>query len=140
MSVDSVVCNVSPENIVHDLERRFRTVVLTQQATRDAIPTVWVRREGVRDVLSYLKNTVSKPYVMLYDLTGIDERVRNHRNGQPESDFTVVYHLMSFARNEDVRIKVPLSERDLRVSSICDLWPNANWYENEAWDMAFMDS
>ncbi len=47
---------------------------------------------------------------MLYDLTAIDERVRNHRQDQPESDFTVVYHLLSFDRNEDIRIKVPLKE------------------------------
>ena len=40
---------------------------------------------------------------MLYDLTAIDERVRTHRDGQPASDFTVVYHLLSFERNEDVR-------------------------------------
>ena len=43
---------------------------------------------------------------MLYDLTAIDERMRTHREGQPASDFTVVYHLLSFERNEDVRLKV----------------------------------
>ena len=45
---------------------------------------------------------------MLYDLTAIDERMRVHREGQPASDFTVVYHLLSFSRNEYIRIKVPL--------------------------------
>ena len=45
---------------------------------------------------------------MLYDLTAIDERMRVHREGQPASDFTVVYHLLSFDRNEYIRIKVPL--------------------------------
>jgi NADH-quinone oxidoreductase subunit C/D len=41
---------------------------------------------------------------MLYDLTVIDERVRSHREGQPESDFTVVYQLLSLAYNEDIRL------------------------------------
>ena len=45
---------------------------------------------------------------MLYDLTAIDERMRIHPEGPPASDFTLVYHLLSFDRNEYVRIKVPL--------------------------------
>lgn len=38
---------------------------------------------------------------MLFDLTVIDERLRQHREGQPPSDFTIVYHLLSFERNAD---------------------------------------
>ena len=45
---------------------------------------------------------------MLYDLTAIDERRRSNRLNQPESDFTIVYHLTSLDRNDDIRIKVPL--------------------------------
>jgi NADH:ubiquinone oxidoreductase subunit C len=40
----------------------------------------------------------------LYDLTAIDERARSHRERQPESDFTVVYQLLSLAYNEDIRL------------------------------------
>ena len=73
---------------------------------------------------------------MLYDLTAIDERMRTHREGQPASDFTVVYHLLSFDRNEYVRIKVALAdELACRCRRITDLWPAANWYEREVWDM-----
>ncbi len=46
---------------------------------------------------------------MLYDLTAIDERSRKDKTGLPESDFTIVYHLTSLERNEDIRIKVPLT-------------------------------
>ena len=72
---------------------------------------------------------------MLYDLTAIDERMRMHREGQPPSDFTVVYHLLSFERNEYVRIKVALAEGRLSLPTITHLWPAANWYEREVWDM-----
>ena len=72
---------------------------------------------------------------MLYDLTAIDERVRVHRPGQPESAFTVVYHLLSYGRNADIRVKVPLREERLSLPSIVGLWPSANWYEREVWDM-----
>ena len=72
---------------------------------------------------------------MLYDLTAIDERTRIHREGQPPSDFTVVYHLLSVERNEDVRIKVPLQGDRPTIPTITDLWPAADWYERELWDM-----
>ena len=54
-------------------------------------------------VLSFLKNEISKPYKMLYDLTAVDERIRQHRNGIPGCDFSIVYHLTSFGRNQDIQ-------------------------------------
>ena len=72
---------------------------------------------------------------MLHDLTAIDERARENRRGQPEGDFTVVYHLLSHERNADIRIKTALRDDDLSVPSIVGLWPSANWYEREVWDM-----
>jgi NADH-quinone oxidoreductase subunit C/D len=122
-------------DIVQELQGRFGEAILTEQVTRDHIPTLWVPEASVRDVLSYLKLEARQPYRMLYDLTAIDERVRAHRGGQPASDFTVVYHLLSFERNADVRIKVPLNDEHPSVPTITDIWPAANWYEREVWDM-----
>ncbi len=76
-----------------------------------------------------------KPYRTLYDLTAVDERVRSNRHELPDSDFTVVYHLLSYDRNEDLRIKVPLKEEFPAAQSVVDIWPSANWYEREVWDM-----
>ena len=67
----------------------------------------------MRDVLRYLKLEAERPYRMLYDLTAIDERTRAHRDDQPASRFTVIYHLLSFERNADIRLKVALTETDL---------------------------
>lgn len=125
----------SSESIIQEISSRFGSGVLGVQATRDAFPTIWVERSILRDAIRLLKSGISQPFRMLYDLTIIDERLRTHRQGQPESDFTVVYHLMSFDRNEDIRVKVPLSKDAARIPSIVDIWPSANWYEREAWDM-----
>ena len=76
------------------------------QSTSDGIPTFWIHQDRLLEVLGYLKERSEQPYGMLYDLTCIDERHRDHREGQPPSDFTVVYHLLSFGRNQDLRIKV----------------------------------
>jgi NADH-quinone oxidoreductase subunit C/D len=46
-----------------------------------------------------------------------------------------VYHLLSFERNEYIRIKVPLKRDQPPIDTITDLWPSANWYEREVWDM-----
>ena len=121
--------------IVEDLRKRFRPQILAEQTTVDNIPTIWVDRDGLTGILRYLKTEVANPFEMLYDLTAIDERERQRRQGQPDSSFTVVYHLLSFERNSDIRIKVPLLDASPSLSSITGLWPSADWYEREVWDL-----
>lgn len=123
------------QTIQEDLQKAFPGIPIELQATRDDIPTLWVTRDTVRDVLRHIKKDVEDPYRTLYDLTVIDERVRANRQGQIESDFTVVYHLLSYGRNEDLRIKVALKGDFPSLPTITDIWPAANWYEREAWDM-----
>lgn len=117
--------------IVDELCERFGPDAFVVQPTADGVPTLWIGRNDLHNVLAFLKPN----YPMLYDLFGIDERVRSHRQGQPPADFTVVYHLLSLARNADIRLKVPLREPDLELPTIINLWPAANWYERETWDM-----
>ncbi|MGH9516406.1 MAG: NADH-quinone oxidoreductase subunit C/D [Terriglobales bacterium] len=121
--------------VYEELQRKAGEGVLTSQATRDGIPSFWSPKEKVHGLLRFLKEEVLQPYRMLYDLTAIDERPKKHREGQPASDFTVVYHLLSFDRNEYIRIKVPLQDGHVTLSTITDIWPAANWYEREVWDM-----
>lgn len=122
-------------NIIQDLKAHFLDDFLAEQATADGIPTVWIRPSGVISVLRWLKTDVSQPYSFLYDLTAIDERTRTRRDGQPASDFTVVYHLLSYDRNEDIRVKVPLKGEYPSLPSLTPAWPMANWYECEVYDM-----
>lgn len=121
--------------LIPELQRRFGSDAIVPQATRDRIPTVWTSADRVRDVLRHLKQAAPQPYRMLYDLTAIDERERTARQDQPPSDFTVIYHLLSCDRNEDLRVKVPLLGGRISVPSVTDLWPAANWYERELWDL-----
>jgi NADH-quinone oxidoreductase subunit C/D len=121
--------------VISDLKTTFNDAILAVQPTCDNIPTLWVSRDKARDVLRHLQSGVERPYRTLYDLTAIDERSRSHRIGQPQSDFTVVYHLLSYDRNDDIRIKVPLTEDSFSLSTVTGLWESANWYEREVWDM-----
>ena len=122
-------------NSIDDLPGLFGPAIVGIQPTRDAIPTFWVGAAGVKDVLRHLKAPAGGAFAMLYDLTAIDERERKSRDGQPPSDFTVVYHLLSYERNQDVRLKVALQGDSPQLDTITDLWPSADWYEREAWDM-----
>lgn len=120
--------------VVVALQSRFGADAFCIQSTRTGMPVVWVKREQIVDVISFLKQ-LPQPYVMLLDLSAMDERVRTHRQGLPKSDFTVFYQLMSLERNSDVMLKVALAEDDLSVPSVTGLFPNANWYECEVWDL-----
>ncbi len=123
------------QGIVDALKTLTEPGVVSEQPSRDGIPTCWVPRQEIHGVLRRLKTGVEKPYRFLYDVTAVDERVRTHREGQPPGDFTLVYHLFSYERNEYVRIKTALELNALSVDTITDMWPAANWYEREVWDM-----
>jgi NADH-quinone oxidoreductase subunit C/D len=117
--------------LADDLVARLGDAVLHNQACIDDIPTLWVAADRLLQVLGQLK----PEYPMLFDLFGIDERLREHRNGQPDADFTVVYHLLNFAPVRELRIKCAVIEPKGDIPSVVSIWPNANWYEREAWDM-----
>ncbi len=126
---------MSQTTIIDELCTRFGQDSFSVQPTRDGIPTVWTSKGKVHEALQFLKQEIARPYKMLYDLTAIDERVRRVRQDQPPSDFTVVYHLLSFERNEDLRLKIPLTGTASGLPTVTDLWPAANWYEREIWDL-----
>jgi NADH-quinone oxidoreductase subunit C/D len=122
-------------NLLEELLLRFENEIISFDSYCDHIPVLWLPRDGFKALLSYLRSSASIRFQMLFDITAIDERVRVNHLDQPISDFTVTYHLMSFSDNCDIRIKVALSAADLNIPTITDLWPNANWYERECWDM-----
>ena len=114
------------------LDQQFPGTSLYTQQTVDKIPTIWIERSRLREIIRFVKTS---GFEMLFDLCGVDERQREHRNGLPTADFTIVYHFLSFRDGTELRLKVGVSISDANVPSIHDIYPNANWYEREAWDM-----
>jgi len=121
--------------VVRELMDHLDESNVAVQQTLDDIPTVWVSRDRILPAVTHLHHEVSRPFTTLLDLTAIDERERVHRNDQPIADFTVVYHLFSFERNQDIRLKVPLQLESLSVPTATSLWASSNWYEREVYDM-----
>ena len=118
------------------LRAQFGENCVTQE-TADGIPTLWVDKSQVADVLRHLKH--EEDFELLFDLSAIDERTRQFRDGQPDSDFTVFYHLMSLRHDRDIRIKAGLPERAASLPSVTSVYPVADWYEREAYDMFGID-
>ena len=68
-------------------------------------------------------------YEMMVDLTAVDW----YRKGEPR--FQVVVNLLSVSKNLRVIINVNVPDDDLKIPSICEIYPGANFYEREVFDM-----
>jgi NADH-quinone oxidoreductase subunit C len=89
--------------------------------------TLTVRADRIVEVLRTLKDDADFRFHQLTDLAGADYPNRPLR-------FEVVYQLLSFTANRRMRVKVTTDE-DTPVPSVTAVYPNADWYEREAFDM-----
>jgi len=88
--------------------------------------TIYVAREAIREACARLKSQGLTDF--LSDLTCADFYPREPR-------FEVAYHLLSMKRKERVRLKVRLSGDEASLESITSVWPSANFFERELFDL-----
>lgn len=93
--------------------------------------TATVQKESLVEIARFLKEDPALDFNLLMDLSAVDY----FTFGEPRPRFEVVYHLYSLGQNHRIRIKVPVEEKDAAVPSLTGIWPAANWYEREVWDM-----
>ncbi len=122
----------SETNLAAELQGTFGDAVRQEPETADML-SLRVDRKHIKDVLYHLKTAAKVRYQRLEDLTAVDESARRDRPMQ--NDYTLVYHLLSFDGPSRLRLKVPLLASDPLIDSITDIWPSANWYEREVFDM-----
>ena len=89
--------------------------------------TITAKRESIIEVLRFLKDDSQTQFWNIIDLCGVDYPQREER-------FDVVYHLLSPRLNARIRVKISTDE-DTPVESVTGVYPGANWFEREAWDM-----
>ncbi len=79
------------------------------------------------NLIDFVKNDESCQFRQLTDIAGVDYPERENR-------FDVIYHFLSFKWNVRLRIKTEINENG-SLPSICSIFPAANWFEREAFDM-----
>lgn len=89
--------------------------------------TVHVDKAGYLPLFQLLRDDLELQFATFVDLTGVDYPERARR-------FDVVVHLLSMKTNTRIRVKLAVGE-DEAVPSLVDLYPTANWFEREAFDM-----
>ncbi|HWG19730.1 MAG TPA: NADH-quinone oxidoreductase subunit C [Terracidiphilus sp.] len=87
--------------------------------------TLTIARDAIRGACSAL---ISAGYNAFQDVTAVDWFPNVPR-------FHVVYHACSYSLKDTVRLKVMVDEADPTVESITPVWPGANYYEREVFDL-----
>ncbi len=98
-----------------------RTLVAFGELTVEVLPAHLV------DFVDFLKTDGACRFSSLVDITAIDHPERVAR-------FDVVYHFLSMYQNHRIRLKVALREDEM-LASIISVFPAANWFEREVFDM-----
>jgi NADH-quinone oxidoreductase subunit C len=89
--------------------------------------TVTVTLAALAGFIEFLQQESSCRFTTLVDITAVDTPAR-------EARFDVVYHLLSMYQNHRIRVKVAVRQDEM-VPSLVGLYPAANWYEREVFDM-----
>ena len=145
------------------LQSRFSQYILGTHNYRSQ-DTLIIKREGLLEIARFLKDDPAIRFDFLMDLTCVDYLkfgktlhsaptlatpsplpyyVKPSASGESwqralsndEHRFDLVYHFYSSRFNRRVRLKVPLALADPTAPSLTPLWPGANWFEREVWDM-----
>ena len=90
--------------------------------------TIYVSRSSIREACVLLRDDPNCPFEFFSDVTAVDWYPQEPR-------FEVVYHLLSLSKKERVRLKVKLGGDDPAVESITSVWPAANFFEREVYDL-----
>ena len=95
--------------------------------------TVVVKAVDMLDSLTRLRDAAG--FEQMIDLCGVDYSAYGNSAWEGHR-FAIVYHLLSVAYNARLRVRIFAEEDDFPVlESVTDIWPCANWYEREAFDL-----
>ncbi len=114
------------QELAAHVEQRRPDVVIAHTITLGEL-SVTVTLAGLVDFVEFLRSDRNCRFSTLVDITAVDYPERSAR-------FDVVYHFLSMYQNARIRVKVAVREEDF-VPSITDVYPAANWYEREVYDL-----
>lgn len=108
-----------------------KLVSLTEQF---AETTIVIKAADLSEVFLKLRDESELLFSQMIDLCGMD--YSEYGGGSWEGKrFAVVYNLLSITRNERLRVRVFADDDFPVLASVVDVWPGANWFEREAFDL-----
>jgi len=97
--------------------------------------TLVVKAGDLLEVMTALRDRPELRFEQLIDVCGVD--YSTYGDGAHASQrFAVVYHLLSYAKNWRLRVRAHAADDEFPVvDSVINIWPSANWFEREAFDL-----
>jgi NADH-quinone oxidoreductase subunit C len=144
MNIDALA-----ERVAHTLgDALLRTTIHVNELT------IEVPANRCHEVCLQLRDTPDLAFEQLMDVCGVDYLTFGQDEWKTDASantgfsrgvklmlrdagprFAVVYHLLSLAHNHRIRVKSFVNDNDLTIDSVNDIWPAANWFEREAFDL-----
>jgi len=124
----------SVETLLKEIKSIFGKEIIQASIEHNEL-TIEVKIDDLLPTLKTLKQHKAFQFAQLIDLCGVD--FKDYGEGTwTKSRFAVVYHFLSIEHNHRIRVRTFSQEEDFPLfPSIIDLWPAANWYEREAFDL-----
>lgn len=102
--------------------------------------TIVVQSQDLLDAVKVLRDHPDLNFDMLIDLCGVDYSAYTNESYAGERRqgrrFAVVYHLLSVKHNHRLRVRIFVDDDEFpMVDSVMGIWPAANWFEREAFDL-----
>lgn len=118
---------ISVETIRQKISTQFPQ---TSFAEEPDMLTVSIPKKDFLELMTFLKQDADLSFDYLTDVTGVD-----YLKQEREPRFDLVYHLYSFKNNQRLRVRLGVSEEDLDVPTMSEVWKAALWLEREAFEM-----
>jgi len=113
--------------IVERLKARFPDGIASVREFRGEF-TVQVNPAALVEMCTFLRDDPDCAFDMLVDVSGVD-----YYPAEPR--FGVNYHLLSMPHKQRLRLQVRVPGPDPRVPTVTSVWPGANWFERETFDL-----
>jgi NADH-quinone oxidoreductase subunit C len=118
------------QNVIDSIKTNFPDTVQDIKIFRGET-TLLVKKEKIQEICRYLKTNFDFKFIA--DITAVDYIEKKTPR------FEVVYYIHRFGPEFDenirIRLKVEISEENLKVDSVVPVWSGANWLEREVYDM-----
>ncbi|MEN3044637.1 MAG: NADH-quinone oxidoreductase subunit C [Candidatus Hydrothermales bacterium] len=113
--------------LINLIQAKFKEDKVDIKIELKDIVTLNVKKEDLINVIKKLKNSEELLFDYLVDITACDYLEKGH--------FEIIYTLLSFARNERVRVKTTVEREKPEINSITSIYKGANWFEREVYDL-----